>query len=207
MPAAQRLHALILTCSLSGAPAISSSEKLARELADELQKHEVDHEIIRAVDMQIEPGVGVDMGEGDQWPEIRQKMLASDILILATPIWVGHPSSIAQRIIERLDAELGETDENGRYYTLDKVAGVVVVGNEDGAHKVSADLFQALNDVGFTIPANAVTYWNGAAMHTTDYKDLGHTPEQTANATAMMARNIAHAAHVLRENPYPASTD
>lgn len=207
MPVTQQLHALILTCSLSGAPAVSSSEKLARELADELQRYDVDHEIIRAVDMQIEPGVEVDMGEGDQWPEIRQKMLASDILILATPTWVGHPSSVAQRIIERLDAELGETDENGRYYTLDKVAGVVVVGNEDGAHKVSADLFQALNDVGFTIPANAVTYWNGAAMHTTDYKDLGHTPEQTAKATAMVARNVAHAARVLRENPYPSSSD
>lgn len=93
------------------------------------------------------------MGEGDAWPGIREKLMTSEILVLASPIWVGHPSSLAQRVLERLDAELSETDERGRPSMFDKVGLVAVVGNEDGAHHLVADLSQGLGEVGFTIPA------------------------------------------------------
>lgn len=109
------------------------------------------------------------MGEGDAWPGIRDRILAADILVLATPIWMGHPCSRAQRVIERLDADLSETDDEGRPTVYGKVALVAVVGNEDGAHKVNADMQQALNEVGFTFPAQGGTYWVGQAMHTVDY--------------------------------------
>lgn len=150
------------------------------------------------------PGVQVDMGDGDAWPGIRERILAADILVLATPIWMGHPCSIAQRVIERLDADLSETDDAGRPIMYGKVAIVAVVGNEDGAHKVNADMQQALNDVGFTIPAQGGTYWVGEAMHTVDYQDLDSVPEKTAATTAGAARNAAHLARALTTAPYPA---
>lgn len=112
------------------------------------------------------------------WPEIRDTIMGCDILVLSTPIWLGHPSSLAQRVLERLDAELGESDDEGRMLTYGKAAAVCVVGNEDGAHHVSAELFQALNDVGFSLAPNAVTYWVGEAMQGTDYQDLDKTPRQ-----------------------------
>ena len=118
---------------------------------------------------------------------------------------MGQHSSVCQRVLERLDAELSETDEQGRLKTFGKVAIAVVVGNEDGAHHISALLYQALNDVGFTLAAQAVTYWNGEAMHTTDYKDLSSTPEETASATATAAANAAHLAKLLKDAPYPPS--
>lgn len=118
----------------------------------------------------------------------------------------GHPSSIAQRVLARLDAELAETDEHGRPELFDKVAAVAVVGNEDGAHKITADLLQALNDVGFSVPAQAGTYWVGEAMQTVDYKDLDTIPEAVAGATAMLARNTAHLAQLLRAHAYPAES-
>jgi multimeric flavodoxin WrbA len=99
------------------------------------------------VDYSNLPGVEADMGDGDEWPKIRQTILDSDILVVSTPVWVGHPSSIAQRVLERLDAELSNTDDGGRPVTVGKVAIVAVVGNEDGAHKIIADMFQALNDM------------------------------------------------------------
>jgi hypothetical protein len=40
-------------------------------------------------------------------------------------------------------------------------------------------------------------------MGSTDYKDLEETPEKVANATAMLARNAAHLATVLKAQPYP----
>ena len=122
------------------------------------------------------------MGDGDAWPSIRAQILAADILVMATPIWMGQPSSVTKRALERLDAELSEKDDEGRLLTYGKVAAVAVVGNEDGAHQISADLFQALDDVGFTLAAGAVTYWVGRAMET-DYQDLDETPEAVASTT------------------------
>jgi len=144
------------------------------------------------------------MGAGDAWPAIRSQLLEADILLLATPIWLGHPCSVAQRVLERLDGELSETDDNGQSHMYNKVATVAVVGNEDGAHKVSADLFQALDDVGFTIPAGGVTYWVGEAMHGTDFKDLDEVPDQVAQTTEQLATNAAHLARALQTSPYPA---
>ncbi|GEA87164.1 flavodoxin family protein [Cellulomonas cellasea] len=199
------LTAVVLVGTLTPSPAPSSSELLGRQVLDALGEHGVTGTVIRLVDHDIKPGVEKDMGEGDAWPAIREQVLGADILVLATPIWMGQPSSVTKRALERLDAELGESDDQGRLLTYGRVAAVAVVGNEDGAHHTSAELFQALNDVGFTVPAAAVTYWVGAAMQGTDYQDLDETPEETAGTTATLAANTAHLARLLRQSPYPPS--
>ncbi|CAM5304157.1 flavodoxin [Streptomyces avidinii] len=199
------LRAVALVCTLSPSPAPSSSQLLAEQTMAALAEHGVTGKTIRIADHDVRPGVKTDMGDGDAWPEIRETVLGADILILSTPIWIGHPSSIAQRVLERLDAEISETDDEGRMLTYGKVAGVCVVGNEDGAHKVSADLFQGLNDVGFSLAPNAVTYWVGEAMQGTDYQDLDKVPEKTAATTKTLAANTAHLARRLKGAPYPPS--
>lgn len=200
------LTALALNCTLSPSPAESSTELLAQQLLDALATHHVSGSMVRVVDHDVRPGVELDMGDGDEWPGIREQVLAADILVLATPTWMGQHSSVCQRVLERLDAELSEKDESGRPLTYGKVAAVVVVGNEDGAHHISAVAFQSLNDVGFTIPAGGVTYWNGEAMSGTDYKDLTSTPESVAGTTATLAANAAHLARLLADSTYPPST-
>jgi multimeric flavodoxin WrbA len=198
-----QLNALVLCCTLTRSPDPSSSSLLGQQVLDALKEHDVTGEIVRIVDHDVKPGVDFDMGNGDEWPALREKMLAADILVIATPIWVGHPSSLTQRVIERLDAELSAKDSSGRLLTYGKVAALAVVGNEDGAHHVTAEVFQALDDIGFTIPAAAVTYWVGEAMQGTDYQDLDGTPETTASTTRTLATNVAHLARVLKANPYP----
>jgi multimeric flavodoxin WrbA len=199
------LHALVLNCTLKQSPAESSTELLASELLEELKAHDVSGEIVRVVDPGVKFGISPDEGDGDAWPEIRDKMLAADILGIATPIWLGQPSAVCKMVLERLDAELSEADDQGRMLTYGKVGAVAVVGNEDGAHHVSAEVYQALSDVGFTIPANAVTYWVGEAMHATDYKDKRPRPEQTEQTTRTLAANAVHLARLLKESSYPAS--
>ncbi|KRE43546.1 flavodoxin family protein [Knoellia sp. Soil729] len=204
MTATQRpLKAVALTCSLKPSPEPSSTDLLSQQLLDALATHDVESELVRVVDHDVLPGVEADMGEGDAWPELRRKVLDADILVLGTPTWMGQQSSVCQRVLERLDAELSDTNDKGQPLTYGKVACAVVVGNEDGAHHISAVLFQGLNDVGFTIPAGGVTYWNGEAMHSTDYKDLGSTPEVTAGTTKTLAANAAHLARLLRGDAYP----
>jgi Multimeric flavodoxin WrbA len=203
-PTVADLTALALNCTLTPSPDASSTELLLSQVMTALASHGVTGDIVRVVDFDVRPGVQTDMGGGDEWPSIRERVLASDIVIVGTPIWMGHMSSIAQRVLERLDAELSETDDAGRPILFDKVAAVAVVGNEDGAHHATADLYQGLVDVGFTIAGQAGTYWNGEAMHTTDYKDLGETPEEVASATETLARTTAHLARALKARPYPA---
>ena len=198
------LHALVLVCSLKPSPAPSSSELLGRQVLEALEEQGTTGELVRVVDHDVKFGVSTDEGNGDAWPDIRSKMLGSDILVIATPIWMGQPSSVCKMVLERLDAELGETDDEGRMLTEGKVGLVAVVGNEDGAHHVTAEVLQALNDTGFSIPASAATYWVGEAMQGTDYNDLDETPEKTASTTSTAARNAAHLARLLKDERYPA---
>jgi len=196
--------ALALNCTLKPSPSESSTGVLLDLVLTELAKHGVEGEQVRVVDHDVRPGVDADMGDGDEWPTLRERVLAADILIVGTPTWMGHMSSVAQRVLERLDAELSETDPDGRPILTGKVAATAVVGNEDGAHKITADLYQALVDVGYSVAAQAGTYWNGEAMHTVDFKDLDETPQEVADATATLARNTAHLAKLLAEQQYPA---
>lgn len=197
------MRALSLVCTLSASPASSSSQLLSDQVAAELDKLGVATETVRVADHDVRPGVGTDMGEGDAWPALRDKVLQADIVLIATPIWLGHPSSICQRVLERLNADSSETDDQGRPLMYGKVAAVAVVGNEDGAHKVSADVFQGLNDVGFSLAPGAVTYWVGEAQHGTDYQDLDETPEAVADTTHTLAVNAVHLAQLLKNHPYP----
>ena len=199
------LTAIALNCSLkksSGEP--SSTDAMIRLMATELGKHEVTlAETIRIADHRILPGVTSDEGEGDEWPELRRRILAADILIFGTPIWLGQMSSLAKAVLERMDAFLSETDDLGRMPSFGKVAVAAIVGNEDGAHAVTAGLFQALNDVGWTIPAGGSSYWVGEAMQKTDFNELQQTPDAVQQGAAMLGSNTAHLARLLKQQAYP----
>lgn len=200
----ETLRALVLVCTLKPSPAASSASRLGSEVLDALKEHGVVGEVVRVVDHDVRFGVTTDEGSGDEWPAIRAKLLGADILVIATPIWMGQPASVCKVVLERLDAELGETDDRGRLLMFDKVAAVAVVGNEDGAHHVTAEVLQALNDVGFTAAANGSTYWVGEAMQAVDYQDLERKPDKTTQTTRTAAANTAHLARLLRAQPYPA---
>lgn len=195
--------ALNSTLKSSKAQEKSSTDRMLGLLADDLKQFEVETEIIRLADYDIKPGVTSDEGDGDDWPALRKKVLDAQILVLGTPIWLGQPSSVAKRVLERMDAFLEETDDQGRMVSYGIVAAVAVVGNEDGAHHVSAEVYQALNDVGFTIPANAVAYWVGEAMGSTNFVDLEEVPDVVTESVAMPARNAAHLARLLAAEEYP----
>jgi multimeric flavodoxin WrbA len=198
------IKAIALNCSLKAGSEASSTDLMISVIANELARHKVElTETIRVAAHSVLPGVKSDEGEGDAWPEIRRRILACDILIFGTPIWLGQMSSVAKRVIERMDAFLSETDEHGRYPSFSKVAVAAIVGNEDGAHSVTADLFQALNDEGWTIPAASACYWVGEAMQSTDLKDLDSVPDKVTQTARMLASNAAHLARLLKDRPYP----
>jgi multimeric flavodoxin WrbA len=195
------MRAIVLNCTLKKSPEPSNTELLVRPVVAGLHDLGAASESYRVVDYNVLPGVQTDMGEGDQWPEIHEALLASEILVIATPTWVGHPSSIAQRVLERMDAMISETDDQGTPVAYNKVAGVVVTGNEDGAHHVISEICGALGDIGYTIPGQAWTYWNMGPGPGPDYSDTDHGHEWSHKTAGTMAGNLFAVASALKANP------
>ncbi len=195
-------RALIINCTLKASPETSNTQALADVLAEALETHGVEIDRVRAADHDIRPGVSSDEGPGDDWPAIRARVLAADILVLATPTWMGQPSSVVKRVLERMDAFVSETDDEGRPVAYNRVAGFVVTGNEDGAHHVIAELAQAVIDVGYSVPGQAWTYWNKGPGPGPSYLETDEGHEWAATTARAAAANLATLARALATTPY-----
>jgi multimeric flavodoxin WrbA len=198
------VKALVLSCTLKPSPTVSNTEALARVVAERLETQGVETEEIRLVDLNIKPGVRSDEGPADDWPGVRERILASEILVFATPTWLGRPSSVAQRALERMDAMLSETDDEGRPVAYNRVAGVVVTGNEDGAHHVISEIAGGLIDIGFTVPGQAWTYWNMGPGPGPSYLDTDHGRDWSKTTGETAALNLLAVARALAAQPLPA---
>lgn len=194
-----------LNCSLKSSKDSekSSTDALMQQLFGELAKNGAIGKILRAADYTIKPGVKSDEGKGDDWPGLRRQLLAADILVIGAPIWLGQPSSIAKRVMERMDAFLDEKDARGRMPSYGKVVIAAIVGNEDGAHHTVAEILSGLIEVGFSVPSGGATYWVGEAMGSKEYKEFKKAPEVVAKSNEMLAANTAHLARLLKGEQYP----
>jgi len=197
------MRATIVNCTLKPSPETSNTEALAGVVAEELGRRGVETEMVRVVDHDLKPGVETDLGAGDEWPAIHEKLLASEILVIATPTWLGRPASVTQRVLERMDAMISETDDDDRPVAYNRVAGVVVTGNEDGAHHVISEVAGALIDIGYTIPGQAWTYWNKGPGPGADYLDSedAEGKEWSRTTGIAAAANLVAVAEALAANP------
>ena len=195
------MKALVVNCTLKASPETSNTEALAGEVVRELEGQGVEVETIRAVDHDIRPGVSSDEGEGDAWPAIRRAILSSNILIFATPTWLGQPSSVAKRVLERMDAMLSEKDDSGVPVAYNRVAGCVVTGNEDGAHHVIAEVCGALIDIGFTVPGQSWTYWNRGPGPGPSYLETQEGHDWSRSTGHAAAANLLAVARALADRP------
>jgi multimeric flavodoxin WrbA len=195
------MRALLLNCTLKPSPAQSNTEALARVVMDALASDGIETESVRVVDHHVPPGVESDMGDGDEWPAIRSKVLEAEILVFASPTWLGRPSSVAQRVLERMDAMLSEQDDSGRPVAYNRVAGVVVTGNEDGAHHVISEIAGGLIDIGFTVPGQAWTYWNKGPGPGDSYLDSSEGRDWSHSTGRAAAANLAAVARALAAAP------
>ncbi|MGW0534895.1 flavodoxin family protein [Streptomyces sp. NPDC003032] len=198
------MRALVINCTLKPSPRPSNTEALADTVVAALKGHGVEVDTVRAVDLDLKPGVQTDMGEGDDWPQVHDKVLSAQILVIASPTWLGRPSSVAQRVLERMDAMLSETDDQKRPVAYNRVAGVIVTGNEDGAHHVISEINGALGDIGFTVPGQAWTYWHLGPGPGPDYLDDSRGHEWSTSTGRAMASNLVHTARALAQSPLPA---
>lgn len=199
-----RLYALVLNASLKGSQEPSHTEALSDEVLGILKSKGVETKTIRLADYYIPYGISGNMGNGDEWPKIFEEVQKADIVIIGTPLWLGEKSSLATLTIERLYGSSGETNASGQAIYYNKVGGVVVTGNEDGAKHASASILYALSHIGFTIPPNVDAYWVGEAGPGPSYMD-GHGKENafTKKHVEMLAYNTWHLASFFKAHPIP----
>ena len=198
------MKALFLNCTLKKTPETSNTQAFIDEAIKELKTLDVETEQLRVVDYNVKFGNSSDEGNGDEWPIILKKIKDTDILIIATPIWRGDRSSIAKIVAERLDGIWSEAnEENGQYPTFNKVAGVMVDGNEDGAKKAISSICFDLSEHGFSLPVNAFTYYVGKAGPGPAYIEAEGDKHLFTNRTMfLMLHNLVHLAKCMKENPY-----
>lgn len=197
------LKAVFLNCTLKKSPEKSHTRALMDKVAGLMGELGVKSEFIRVVDYNIPFGVSSYMGEGDEWPIIYDKLKACDIIVIGTPIWFGVRSSVTQLVVERLDGSYEDGDvETGQFPLYNKVAGVVVTGNEDGAHDCAATTLFNLTHLGCIVPPNVDCYWVGDAGPGPSYMDCDADKHLYTNKTARyMAHNIVAMAKILKEHP------
>jgi multimeric flavodoxin WrbA len=199
------LKALFLNCTLKRSPEVSNTRALIDKAVKLFEEQEIETEVIRIADYNIPVGVTSYEGEGDEWPEILNKIKESDILIMGSPIWFGTRSSLLQKVIERLDGTYMEADsETGQFPLYGKVAGVIITGNEDGAHNAAANTLFNLTHLGCTVPPNVDSYWVGTAGPGPSYIEAGGEKHLYTNKTIrFMVYNLVYFAKLIRNNPIP----
>jgi multimeric flavodoxin WrbA len=171
-----------------------------------------DTELVRPVDYPIAHGVQPDMREHgwdeDAWPEILEKVMAAQILVIGSPIWLGDKSSVCTQVIERLYSASAELNDEGQYAYYGRAGGCLVTGNEDGAKHCSMNILYSLQHLGYAIPPQADAGWVGEAGPGPSYRDEGSGgPENefTTRNTTFMSWNLLHMARMLRdEGGFPA---
>jgi multimeric flavodoxin WrbA len=200
------LTAFFINTTLKKTPEISNTQGLMDISVEIMRRQGVGIEAIRATDYQIPPGVWPDMTDHgwshDDWPEIFEKVIAADILVIGTPIWLGEKSSICTRIIERLYGNSSDLNAEGQYAYYGRVGGCLVTGNEDGIKHCSMNILYSLQHLGYAIPPQADAGWIGEAGPGPSYLDEGSGgPENdfTNRNTTFMTWNLLHLARLLRE--------
>ncbi|MBI2798053.1 flavodoxin family protein [Candidatus Saccharibacteria bacterium] len=199
------LKALFLNCTLKPSPSVSNTGALIDKAVELYKAQGVETEVVRVRDYDVKFGVSSNEGEGDQWPEILSKIKDCNILIIGTPIWFGVRGSVSQLVLERLDGTYDEGDtKTGQFPLYNKVAGVIVTGNEDGAHDVAANTLFNLTHLGCTVPPNVDCYWVGNAGPGPSYIEAGGDKHLYTNKTCRyMVANTIYMAKLIQDNPIP----
>jgi multimeric flavodoxin WrbA len=200
------LRALFLSCTLKRSPAVSNTEGLAAISMEIMRRNGVTVDLVRAVDRDIATGVYPDMTEhgwpADEWPAIFEQVMAADILVLCTPIWLGEKSSVCTQVIERLYGNSSQLNEAGQYAYYGRVGGCLVTGNEDGVKHCAMNVLYSLQHLGYVIPPQADAGWIGEAGPGPSYLDPGSGgPENdfTNRNTTFMTWNLLHLARMLKD--------
>lgn len=201
------LRAIFLNCTLKKSPEMSHTEGLWQISKAILEKNKVQTDELRVVDHEIAYGVWPDMTEHgwdkDDWPVVYERIMAADIVIIGSAIWLGDKTSVCTKLIERMYGNSGLLNEHGQYAYYGKVGGCLITGNEDGAKHCAMNILYSLQHLGMVIPPQADAAWLGEAGPGPSYRDEGSGgPENdfTNRNTTFMTWNLMHLARIMKDS-------
>ena len=200
------LRALFVNCTLKRSPETSNTQGLADISIEIMRRNDVAVDVIRAVDNDMAAGVWPDMTEhgwpSDEWPILFERVMAADILVLCTPIWLGQKSSVCTKVIERLYGNSSLLNDVGQYAYYGRVGGCLVTGNEDGIKHCAMSILYSLQHLGYVIPPQADAGWIGEAGPGPSYLDPdsgGPENDFTNRNTTFMTWNLLHLARMIKD--------
>ena len=202
------IRALFLNCTLKRSPSQSNTQALIDKVAEQVEKLGAEVEVIRVVDRNVAFGAAMDEGDGDGWPGVLDRIRAADILVIASPIWLGERSSVAKMVAERLDATTYQLDGRQQHEMYGKVGGTIAIGESDGGQASIKSMSYDMSIAGFTIPPNSDVYWvNEAGLGGPYLESQGDTCYFVNERVRWMAANLVYLARLLQANPYPVDLD
>lgn len=205
------LRAIFVNCSLKTDKSQSHTQTLMDHSIAVMRHNGVTVDTIHALEHHIAFGMSPDMteegAERDDWPKLYERVMAADILVLGSPIWLGVKSSVCTLVIERLYSNSGDKNDDGQYAYYGKVGGCLITGNEDGVKACSMEILYALQHIGFSIPPQADAGWIGEAGPGPSYGDelddsdvpAGFDNDFTNKNTTIMTYNLMHLAKLLKD--------
>jgi multimeric flavodoxin WrbA len=200
------IRAMFINCTLKRSPEQSHTQGLADRSMEIMRRQGVTVDAVRAVDHDIATGVWPDMTEHgwehDDWPAIFEQVMAADILVLTTAIWLGEKTSVCTKVIERLYGNSHLLNAEGQYAYYGRIGGCLVTGNEDGVKHCAMNILYSLQHLGYVIPPQADAGWVGEAGPGPSYLDPGSGGPQndfTNRNTTFMTWNLLHLARMMKD--------
>lgn len=201
------INVLFVNTTLKKSPNKSHTEGLWNLSKKLLIKNKAHIEEVRLVDHNVAFGIKPDMTkEGldtDDWPDIYDKVMKADVVIIGTPIWLGEKSSVCTQFIERLYSNSSDLNKKGQFSYYSKVAGFIITGNEDGAKHCAMNLTYSMAHLGFTIPPQPDAAWLGEVGPGPSYLDEESNAKNnnfTNRNITFMTYNLLHIAKMLKDN-------
>ncbi|RLG77287.1 MAG: flavodoxin family protein [Thermoprotei archaeon] len=161
---------MVKILGIDGSPRPYGNTRKALLLALEGAKREgADVEVLELYKLRVEPCLGCVSDDikacrypcpiDDDMKHVYEKVLKSDGIIVATPIYWYNVSGPVKNFIDRLTVFENMIFIDGRSWVEGKVAGFIAVGNDTGAIAVIQNLMSVFNSMGFAIPPWSLAYY------------------------------------------------
>ena len=172
----------LLGISTSARGRESNSYHLLSRAFEKLADEEIEKEIIVASELDllpcrhhysinakmcVHPCLITQTDKSDEMKKIYDGILSADMVIFSTPIYWGNHSQLMQLIIERLNSLENSNSVHKKVLVKNKVAGMMILGHEDGYQHVAGGLMNFLTELGMIFPPQAYAAWVGESNEDT----------------------------------------
>lgn len=194
---------VLLDCALKAAQADGAETRLIR--LGELSFRHCEGYYSKSAHACTWPCSITQMDSTDQLDRVYEAMVHwADVVMVATPIRWGSPSSLYYKMAERLNCVQNQTTIRNRVLIRNKVASFIVTGGQDNVQGVVGQMLTFFGELGFVFPQFPFIAhsrgWSAEDMEN-NVKQVADSTELREGAEQLMRRSTRLAADLLANTP------